>query len=54
MQTIKELSHQKYESLSKEQKSKLITYARNKLPPILQNNESAIRFEIFRYIRNKL
>ena len=50
----KELSHQKYESLSKEQKSKMITYARSKLPRILQSNESAIKFEIYKYIRSKI
>jgi len=50
----KELSHQKYESLSKEDKSKMKAYARSKLPRILQSNESAINFQIYKYIREKL
>tara|TARA_R110000868_G_C10864321_1_gene761767 strand:+ start:1344 stop:1508 length:165 start_codon:yes stop_codon:yes gene_type:complete len=50
----KELSHQKYESLSKEDKSKMITYAKSKLPNILKSNESAIKFQIYKYIREKL
>jgi hypothetical protein len=51
---LKELSHQKYESLTKDQKSKLTEYARTKLPPILQNSQPAIRFQILKYIKNKL
>ena len=51
---IKEQSHKKYESLNKEDKEKLITYARSKLPSILKNSKWAIQFQIYKYIRSKL
>lgn len=54
MNNIKEESHAKYESLTEDQKGKMIIYARSKLPKVLQNNEKAIKFQIYKYIREKL
>lgn len=50
----KQLSHDKYNNLSEEDKNKLITYAKSKLPNYLKNNERAIEFEIYRFIRKKI
>lgn len=50
----KELSHDKYNNLSEEDKNKLRTYAKNKLPNLLKNNERAIEFEIYSFIRTKI
>ena len=50
----KEISHNKYNELSEEHKQQLKEYAIRKLPDILKNNEKAIRFEIYRYIRSKI
>ena len=51
---LKKQSHIKYESLTKSEKSRMVEYARSKLPAILQNCDWAIKFQIFQYIRNKL
>lgn len=51
---IKQLSHEKYNNLSEEDKERIRAYAKSKLPNYLKNNERAIEFEIYRFIRNKL
>ena len=51
---LKKQSHIKYESLNKEDKQRMIEYAKTKLPGILQNNKLAVRFQIYKYIRSKL
>lgn len=50
----KELSHNKYNNLKEEDKNKLRSYAKSKLPNYLKNNERAIEFEIYKFIREKL
>lgn len=50
----KELSHDKYNNLNEEDKQKLRVYVKSKLPNILKNNEKAIEFEIYKFIRTKI
>ena len=52
--TTKEISHQKYESLSQEDKEKLRQWAIQKLPTLLKTSESAIMNKIYIYIRSKI
>lgn len=54
MDSIKQLSHDKYNNLKEEDKNKLRSYALTKLPNYLKNNERAIEFEIYSFIRKKI
>lgn len=54
MNNKKEISHDKYNNLSDEDKERLRQYAISKLPKILKSSEKAIEFEIFKFIRDKL
>ncbi len=54
MENNKELSHDKYNNLNEEDKTKLRMWAISKLPKYLKNNERAIEFEIYSYIRKKI
>ena len=49
----KKLSHDKYESLSQEDKDKLRKWAIQQLPLLLKTSESAIMTKIYMYIRSK-
>lgn len=51
---LKQLSHDKYNEKSQEDKDKLRVWAISKLPDVLKRSESAIMSQIYIYIRTKI